>query len=64
MTQSTSTTTVQLEAGTHYLCTCGRSSNMPYCNGAHKGTPFQPLALELDAPKVVEISGAVNTQAT
>jgi CDGSH-type Zn-finger protein len=62
MTQST--TVLQLEAGTHYLCTCGWSKNAPFCNGAHRNSQFQPLVLELDAPKTVEISGAVNTQTT
>ena len=54
--------TLQLKAGTHYLCTCGGSKNAPYCDGAHKGSSFQPLALELTEPKEVEISGAVNVQ--
>lgn len=49
--------TVNLEAGTHWLCTCNQSKNFPYCDGAHKGTAFQPLALELQTPKVVEVSG-------
>lgn len=35
---------VGLEAGrTVYYCTCGRSANQPYCDGKHKGTPFNPL---------------------
>ena len=34
---------VQLEAGKDYwFCTCGRSSNQPSCNGAHKGSEFAP----------------------
>lgn len=28
----------------YYFCTCGRSSNQPFCNGSHKGTPFAPIA--------------------
>lgn len=50
---------VQLDAGTHWICTCGRSQNAPYCNGSHQETGLQPLALELAAPATVEISGAV-----
>ena len=25
-----------------YFCTCGRSSNQPFCDGSHKGTGFTP----------------------
>ncbi|MEW4488124.1 CDGSH iron-sulfur domain-containing protein [Thalassoglobus sp. JC818] len=34
---------VSLEAGKNYAyCTCGLSSNQPFCDGAHKGTGFAP----------------------
>ena len=32
-----------LEAGTYYWCTCGRSRDQPFCDGAHEGTGFEPL---------------------
>jgi CDGSH-type Zn-finger protein len=47
--------TVQMDAGTHWLCTCGLSANYPLCNGSHKGTEFQPNPLELAAPETVNI---------
>lgn len=56
MTQSTSPQVFTLEAGAHWLCTCEKSKNSPYCDGSHKGTPFKPLSLELKTPKRVEIS--------
>lgn len=56
MPQKPSPTNLTLEAGTHWLCTCGQSKNSPYCDGSHQGTAFQPLALELTTPKRVEIS--------
>ncbi|MBD2100546.1 CDGSH iron-sulfur domain-containing protein [Leptolyngbya sp. FACHB-261] len=49
-------TIVSLDKGTHYLCTCARSQNSPYCDGSHKGTQFQPLVLELEAPQTVEVT--------
>jgi CDGSH iron-sulfur domain-containing protein 3 len=58
MTHSNSqnSVSVRLEAGTYWLCSCGLSKNFPYCDGGHKGTSFQPLALELDHSQVVEIT--------
>ena len=36
---------VDLEAGEEYhYCTCGRSSNQPFCDGSHQGTGFTPRA--------------------
>ncbi len=34
---------VKVEAGKSYWwCACGRSKTQPFCDGSHKGTPFQP----------------------
>ena len=34
---------VQLEAGKTYAwCSCGNSSNQPFCDGSHKGSSFVP----------------------
>lgn len=36
---------VDLEAGKKYFfCSCGESSDQPFCDGSHKGTGFAPLA--------------------
>lgn len=53
---------LQLDAGTYWICTCGASSNSPYCDGSHKGTLFQPTELELAVPATIEISGSVRAQ--
>ena len=37
---------LELEAGTYYWCQCGQSQNQPFCDGAHQGTDFTPLAFE------------------
>jgi methylamine---glutamate N-methyltransferase subunit C len=39
---------VELEPGEHHWCSCGRSSNQPWCDGSHKGTRFTPLAFTVD----------------
>ena len=34
---------VQLKKGeTYHYCTCGKSSDQPFCDGAHKDTSFTP----------------------
>lgn len=33
-----------IEGKRYSWCTCGESSNQPFCDGAHKGGPFTPLA--------------------
>ena len=36
---------VRLEAGkTYYWCSCGLSATQPFCDGAHAGTEFRPVA--------------------
>lgn len=35
---------VELQDGKAYFwCTCGRSRQQPFCDGAHQGTGLQPL---------------------
>ena len=46
---------MDLEAGTYYWCSCGQSSNQPFCNGSHKGTDFTPIAFTLDERKTVAL---------
>lgn len=53
---------LDLEPGTYYWCSCGQSSNQPFCNGAHKGTDFQPLAFELTETKRVALCACKHTQ--
>ena len=38
-----------LEQGNRYAwCSCGRSDNQPWCNGAHRGTDFAPKMFEAE----------------
>lgn len=38
---------MELEAGDYYWCTCGNSTNQPFCDGKHKGTDFTPQKFTL-----------------
>lgn len=46
---------LDLEAGTYYWCSCGKSKNQPFCDGSHKGTDFVPLKLEIEEKKKVAL---------
>ncbi len=47
---------VEVVAGKAYFwCTCGRSKNQPFCDGAHlrEGTDFMPLKWEAPESRTV-----------
>jgi CDGSH-type Zn-finger protein len=45
---------VEVEAGKDYFwCTCGKSANQPFCNGAHKGSSFTPMKWTAPETKTV-----------
>jgi CDGSH iron-sulfur domain-containing protein 3 len=48
-------TVMTLEPGTYYWCSCGKSENQPFCNGAHKGTGMAPVAFEITEAKQVAL---------
>lgn len=39
---------VDLEPGTYWWCSCGRSANQPFCDGSHVGTDFTPQQFTVD----------------
>ena len=52
---------VELKAGTYHWCQCGRSEKQPFCDGAHAGTDFAPLKLELTEDKRVALCQCKHT---
>lgn len=47
---------VQLEKGETYAwCSCGKSKNQPWCNGAHKGSEFSPTVFKAEETKTVSM---------
>lgn len=46
---------LELEPGTYYWCSCGRSSSQPFCDGSHSGTSFSPMPFEISEKKRVAL---------
>ncbi len=40
---------VDLKPGDYWWCACGKSKNQPFCDGSHKGTPFEPMKFTVTA---------------
>ena len=47
--------TITLDAGTHWMCTCGKSSMYPMCDGSHKGLGAKPKKLVLEEETVIPV---------
>ncbi|MDG2369696.1 MAG: CDGSH iron-sulfur domain-containing protein [Flavobacteriales bacterium] len=53
----------KLEKGKIYAwCSCGKSNNQPWCNGAHQGTNFNPIVFTAEETKDVAICGCKQTK--
>jgi len=46
---------MDLEPGTYYWCSCGKSANQPFCDGSHKGSDFTPVSFEITEKKSVAL---------
>ena len=54
---------VQLEKGKTYAwCSCGKSNNQPWCNGAHKGGEFSPTVFIAEETKTVSMCMCTHTK--
>jgi len=41
----------ELEPGTYYWCSCGRSKTQPLCDGSHEGTEHKPIEFSVSKKK-------------
>lgn len=46
---------ITLEAGTYWICTCGKSANFPMCDGSHKGSGKGPKKLVLEETTTIPV---------
>ncbi|MGI6457602.1 MAG: CDGSH iron-sulfur domain-containing protein [bacterium] len=49
-------------AGTKLICTCGLSSNQPYCDGSHKGTGKKPCVVKIEKDRRVAYCGCCSSR--
>ena len=52
----------ELEPGTYYWCTCGRSKTSPFCDGSHKETDKQPLQFTVAEKKKAALCNCAKTK--
>jgi len=53
---------VEIEAGKKYAwCSCGLSSNQPFCDGKHKPTSFTPTVFVAEESKTVSFCTCKNS---
>lgn len=48
---------MDMQPGTYYYCSCGKSSKQPFCDGSHKGSEFTPKKVEITDIKKVAWCG-------
>ncbi len=53
---------LDVEPGTYYYCTCGKSSKQPYCDGKHKGSAFAPQKVEIIEARKVAFCGCKHSK--
>ncbi len=54
---------VEVVAGKSYAwCTCGVSSNQPFCDGSHKGSDFRPQMMKVEESKTLYFCACKQTE--
>ena len=53
--------TLDLEQGTYYWCSCGKTKNQPFCDGSHEGTTFLPIEFKITEKKEVTLCNCQRT---
>lgn len=45
------------EKGVIFWCSCGESTNQPFCDGSHRGSKFKPVKVEIAESKQIAWCG-------
>ena len=53
---------LDLEPGTYYWCSCGKTQNQPFCDGSHEGTSFLPMEFNITEKKQYALCNCQRTQ--
>ncbi len=46
---------LDLDPGTYWWCSCGRSAGQPFCDGSHAGSEFVPKEIRIETRKRVAL---------
>lgn len=54
---------IEVEAGKSYWwCSCGKSKNQPFCDGAHQGSGFAPTEYKAEKTGTVYFCGCKHSK--
>ena len=45
----------ELAKGTYFWCNCGRTANVPFCDGKHGRSGITPMEFRVEEPKTYNI---------
>ena len=54
---------VELEPGNYAWCACGKSTNQPFCDGAHATTDLKPIVFRVEEKTTMALCGCKHTGA-
>jgi CDGSH-type Zn-finger protein len=53
---------VELAPGDYWWCACGMSKRQPFCDGAHKGSGFEPVKFAVKEAQRVWLCGCKHSE--